>query len=96
MCGEDLGQPLRTWPRGHMVYGEHDAGEGAPFRAPFFDTGLHCAWYAVMHALLRPGSPHRAASPDEAAANATDAHPADGLLEDYRRHYARRRRTPSS
>ena len=34
----------------------------------------------------------RAASPDEGAANATDAHPADGLLEDYRRHYARRGR----
>ena len=68
LCGNRVGQPLRTWwPKGHPVYGEQDSGASAPFGSPFFDTGLHCAWFALMHALTRPGSPYRTASPHDAA-----------------------------
>ena len=67
VCRNCAGQPMRT-RKAHPVYGEYDPGNAAPFGSPFFQKDGHalCAWFALMHALTRPGSPHRVASPQDA------------------------------
>ena len=66
-CGEHAGTPLTT-PKGHVVYGDFVAAEKSPVGVPFYDTGMNpdnCEWASLVFA-LRPGSPYRAASPEEA------------------------------
>ena len=75
VCGGHYFEGKLADARGHLAYGRRAAASGGPAsgiggdgafgRLPLYVTGKNCQLEALV-AALRPGSPYRAASPDDA------------------------------